>query len=330
MKKKEINKSNIIVFDPSYGTQNLGDYIITESIENEIKYLLNDYYLIRYSTHNPISKLYQNIYKGPVFNAIKKAKYKFIFGTNTIKRNLFTGHPDININPFDIRFYKGAISIGCGSDIKDNCMNFYTKYIYKKILNKNFIHSVRDNRTKMILESLGFKAINTGCPTLWGITEEICSQIPKEKSDSVVFTLTCYDKKIKYDQQIIDILKKSYKLLYFFPQGADDLEYFYSLNNIDNIEIINPNLKSFEQLLKKDIDYVGTRLHAGIYAIKHKRRSIIIAIDNRAKDMDEFNNLQCVDREDIENELEDRINSSFETKIIVDYDAIKTWKSQFN
>ena len=40
------------------------------------------------------------------------------------------------------------------------------------------------------------------------------------------------------------------------------------------------------------------------------------------------NHLNCIEKSDIHN-LEDMINSSFSTSVVMDYDAINAWKSQF-
>lgn len=320
---------NISVFDTSQGTQNLGDYIIMDSINREMKYLFDGNFVTRYSTHTPIAHLYQNFRKGMVLRVLEKSKYKFIGGTNIFKNSLLRFNPDWNINIFNIKFYKDSIAIGCGSALNTRRMNLYTKFLYKRILNKKYIHSTRDERTKKMLESLGFKAINTGCATMWCLNEKHCKKIPKNKSHSVVFTLTDYLKDKEKDQILIDILVKNYDNIYYWPQGAEDFEYYKEFKNINKIIIINPNILSFKEILKEDIDYVGTRLHAGIYALQHCKRSIIISIDERARDIDKNYNLNCIDREMIEQELEKKINSSFETKIKIDEEKINQWKKQF-
>ena len=208
-------------------------------------------------------------------------------------------------------------------------MDWYTKWIYKSILSKEYIHSVRDERTKKMLEGLGFKAINTGCPTLWGFDEELCKQIPTKKSKDVVFTLTFYDKDMVKDQILIDTLIKNYDKLYFWVQGSEDYEYLRQLKNTENVIIVNPTLQSYKETLQKgNIDYVGTRLHAGIYAMQQKVRSIILAIDNRARDMAETYNINTIDKNEID-KLEQKINSEFSTNINIDHEKIEKWKEQF-
>lgn len=319
----------IVLFDTEQGTQNLGDYIIMEAIRREMKEVFEGNFLTHFSTHTPIARVYQNFRRNMTSRACNVADYKFICGTNIIKYSLVRICPDWNINYFNIKYYKNSICIGCGSEVNAKKLDMYTKAMYRKIFSKNYIHSVRDERTEKLLQDLGFKAINTGCPTLWSFTPEFCKQIPTTKSENVVFTLTFYKQDREVDQKLIDVLNKNYQKIYFWVQGSEDLEYLQTFNNIENIEIVNPNLESYRQILKSgNIDYVGTRLHAGIYAMQHKVRSIILAIDNRARDMAKTYHINTLDKNNIE-EIEDRIHSNFETNININYDNIKKWKEQF-
>ena len=81
-------------------------------------------------------------------------------------------------------------------------------------------------------------------------------------------------------------------------------------------------------MLEEDIEYIGTRLHAGIYAMRHTKRSIILVIDERAREINKSNRLNCLEKNDIA-QLSDYINSSFETKVSVPLDVIDVWKRQF-
>lgn len=320
---------NYVLFDIAEGTQNLGDYIIMDSIMKEMNFLFEGNFLTHFSTHTPIARFYHNFRRNMQSRACDAADKKFICGANTFKNSLLRICPDWNINHFNCKYYKDSIAIGVGMDMNSKKMDWYTKMIYKNILSKKYIHSVRDERTKRMLEKLGYKAINTGCPTLWSLTEEACKKIPQKKSKNVVFTLTFYDQDRKQDQKLINILNNNYEKLYFWVQGSEDYEYFKTFENIKDIEIISPNLESYKNVLQQeDIEYVGTRLHAGIYAMKNEKRAIILNIDNRARDMGETYNLNIIDRENIDM-LEDKINSSFETKVNIDSKRIAEWKKQF-
>lgn len=319
----------IVLFDTSYGSFNIGDYFINECFNKEMKKLLNNNFCYRVGTHNPICHFYQINRKNDYFKFYEDANYKFIIGTNIIKKNMLTRKPDWNTNIFNCFPYKDSILVGAGLSNDSNNINFYTKVLYKKILNKKYIHSVRDEKTKKFLEDLGFKAINTGCPSLWSVNKKMCSKIPKEKSENVVFTLTDYAKNKENDQKLINILNNNYKKIYIWIQGSNDYNYFKSFDNIQNIKIINPTLSEYHKFLdNNDVDYVGTRLHAGICALKHLKRTIILSVDNRARDMKETYNLNVLERNEI-NKLEPIINSKFKTNIKIDTKKINQWKKQF-
>ena len=76
-------------------------------------------------------------------------------------------------------------------------------------------------------------------------------------------------------------------------------------------------------------DYVGTRLHAGIFAMQNHVRSLIIVIDNRARDIKDNYNINAIERVNISKKLEKYINSEFPTVININEKNIKEWKNQF-
>jgi polysaccharide pyruvyl transferase WcaK-like protein len=192
------------------------------------------------------------------------------------------------------------------------------------------MHSVRDEYTKKQLFSIGIKnVINTGCPTMWQFTPEFCDNVPTMKAKSVVFTLTDYNKDRKKDIFLIETLKKAYDSVSFWPQGMGDLTYMDSLGQ-KGIHIISPNLDSYDKLLHEcdSLDYIGTRLHAGIRALQHKRRAVIIAVDNRATEIHKDTNIPIISRSDIHS-LPEIITSDIKTEISLKESNIKKWKAQF-
>ena len=153
---------------------------------------------------------------------------------------------------------------------------------------------------------------------------------PSYQEAKVVFTLTAgYGAQMDADQSIIDTLLKNYQEVYFFPQCVGDFEYLHKFQNIDQIKILEASKQAYDEFLtNNDTDYVGTRLHGGVYAMRHARRAIIIAIDERARAINAKNHLNCIERNDIQ-QLDAMLNSEFETKIVMDFEAITQWKSQF-
>ena len=261
--------------------------------------------------------------------AYKTADLKFLCGTNALYTNMYHLMPAWNINLFNSSIYSDTICMGVGLAPTGNKINLYTKMLYSKVFSHQYIHSVRDEASKLFLENLGFKAYNTGCPTMWGLTPEHCSRIPRKKSKSVIFTLTCYHPDLVNDKAMIDILFRNYQKIYFWPQSIDDLAYLRSLTDAQPI-VVSPNLSAYDEVLNEDIDYVGNRLHGGIRALQHCKRAIIIAIDYRAQNISQTYSLPILLRESIISDLPDLINSEilFDIKGL-DFNLINRWKSQF-
>lgn len=322
--------NKIILFNPAGGTLNSGDFIIEKYIKEEMDFLFSDGIIAEIGTHLPIAHLYQNIKRNITRKACDEATYKFLCGSSMIKTSLLRLSPDWSLTLSSCPYYRNSIAIGIGMGENSSFFDPYTRLIYHNIFSKEYIHSTRDEKTKIFLERIGLKAINTGCPTLWGLTDDLCTQIPHQRQSKVIFTLT-YNNPSPEDKVLIDILSSEYDKLYFWIQGFGDLDYLKTLTDISNIEIIGHSLSAYEHILDngEDYDYVGTRLHAGIFAIRHKVRTIIISIDNRAEDMKETYNLPIIARNHIRNELRPYINSAFETAIRIPIDSINCWKEQF-
>ena len=320
----------VLLLDTSIATQNIGDEIINDSIRMNWADLYDKNYICKFPTHTPPYTWWQQLFVSRKFNVLENADYKFLCGTNALYTNMIRPLPQWNVFPWNARFFKNTILLGVGAGINSKHVNSYTKYLYGKILSKKFIHSTRDEYTKNMLETLGYRAMNTGCPTLWGFTDDFCCKIPITKSSKVLFTLTGYQPDIDNDKLMVDILRNNYNELYFWPQTPTDLDYLRELGNYE-IKIVTPNLCAYDKILSDgNMDYVGNRLHGGIRALQHGCRSLIIAIDYRAVNMSKQYGLPIIEREGIRAKLDKFINSSYETRISgLNFELIDKWKAQF-
>ena len=107
------------------------------------------------------------------------------------------------------------------------------------------------------------------------------------------------------------------------------MDYLHTLKNIKDVIIIDSSIQSYKEALENfNVDYVGTRLHGGIFAMQNKVRNYIINIDNRTRNINKINNLNVVEILKI-NELEKIINNEIKTDIKIDYDSINKWLDQF-
>ena len=73
---------------------------------------------------------------------------------------------------------------------------------------------------------------------------------------------------------------------------------------------------------------MGTRLHAGMFAMQHQKRTVILAIDNRVRDMKLTYDLNVLERGQID-QLDRYINSEIKTNLKINFKNIRKWFSQF-
>lgn len=314
----------IIRFDTSLGTENLGDYIIMHYCNKVLDELFPKHQSIHVSTHlmpTPEQEI-----------EVKQIKYKFVCGTNLLTSSI--EHHWRWILPDGVRRkmnYRNVILLGVGWGEYQEACTSYSQMIYRTMLNPRILHSVRDQYTLEKLQQAGFRnVINTGCPTTWALTPDFCHEIPTKKAKNVVATITDYRRDMEKDNELLAILSRNYDNIYLWLQGKHDEEYLKTLNVPENLTTISSNLKDYESILNKgDVDYVGTRLHAGIHALNHKIRSIILAVDNRATEMGRDVNLPVIQRNEIAENLDNKINSEFSTDIQINQENIEFFKAQF-
>ena len=322
---------SVVVFDTAIGTSNLGDEIILQCIEEEMDFLLRDSFIMRFGTHVKNFEKKRFLLGSQKIDFSYDADYKLVMGTNLLSRDIKDTQAQWPIKKLDSYLYDNCIMVGVGNTLPEGKTTKYSQKIYKRILRPDMYHSVRDEICKKMLEDMGFKVLNTGCPTLWKFTPEFCKEIPTKKASRVIFSLSGYraQRNTKFDRMLIDVLRNNYKEIYYWVQTSQDEIYLDQFEGVEDIPRIY-SLERYGELLDEgDIDYVGTRLHGGVYAMHHKVRSIVIAIDHRARGFHDVNNLVICERRDIPTKLNEMINSEFETDIRIPLAEIEQFKAQF-
>lgn len=314
---------NIIsVFDTSVLTYNLGNEIIMDSVNFQLKELFDNDFIIRLPIEDIGTK---------ARSYSTRSQYTFVGGTNVLNGDI-KNYRQWDLSLHNIIMLRRIVLMGCGwFQYESNKPTKYTRWALSKILDKNIIHSVRDKYTLKKCEELGLsdrKFINTGCPTLWGLYPEHLAKIYPRKSSAVIFTLTDYNRKPDRDQKLISQILSNYQTVFFFPQGTGDVSYIRELGRVDNITIIKPRISEFDKILDTGADYIGTRLHAGIRALQHSVRSYIIGIDNRAIEMKKDFNLPVISEKEI-GMLNEIINRDYTLKLSIPWNNIRIWKDQF-
>lgn len=309
------NENLIVLLDTAMNSDNIGDQIIMYFADRLLQPLLAQYDVVRVASHTyPTEEEIQLMFE---------AKYVIICGTNILspQMELYSGW---KFNKKQIHL-DNVILMGAGWWGYKN-PSIYSKFVYKNILTKRCLQSARDAQAEDALKKAGIdNVINTNCLTLWDIEEE-CTGVPSEKCDTVLFTVTGVYKDIEHDKIMISILKENYKRIIFWPQGVGDYQYYRDFLYDEKIEILDESLDAVTGFLRNTkTDYVGSRLHGGIYSLHFNKRIIVIAVDNRAVEIGNDTNLPVIRMEEIGDKLQDKIRSTWSTKLVLNKGNAKKW-----
>jgi polysaccharide pyruvyl transferase WcaK-like protein len=306
--------TDIAIIDTSIGTDNLGDEIIMDSVNDAIYEMFPDAFIFRVPSHDVLSRRSLGI--------IRRSSLCFVGGTNIL------ASPGWRLRFRDLLFLTNAICLGVTWGAPDTRATRKRRLHLTRILAGNVVHSVRDTYTKSLLDAMGIRSVSTACPTMWKLTAERCATIPRRKSSDVLFTLTAYRSDPVADRKMIQILQSNYRNLYFFSQMHSDLQYMKSFN-IGPVKIISPTIHGFNRALEtEDFDVIGSRLHGGIRALQYGKRSLIIGIDHRSLEIAKDTGLPVLPRARID-QLEQWIHGDQPVAIKLPLEDIAAWKSQF-
>lgn len=317
-----MNSRRIVAFDTSLVSENGGDSIIMKYINEVLDEIFPSDFVVHIPSHDSMGSFSRNY--------CKEAAYKIMCGTNILTADMVRTKM-WNVSIKDIPYIKDTILLGAGWREYEGQINFYTQWFWKKVLNKKYLHSVRDEYTKKRLEKMGINnVINTACPTMWNLTEDFCSTIETTKQENVITTLTNYRTTTpEVDYYMLNVLHDLYKNVYIWIQALEDIEYLKKLNLSFEPIIISPGLQNYEKALQlSSVEYCGTRLHAGIEALNHKIRTLIIAKDNRALEISKDTNLPVISESQIQN-LKPLLLHSSNYRIQIPTKNIERWKQQF-
>lgn len=317
-----LKMKTVSIIDTTISSYNLGNEIIMDSVNSIVEELFPETFLFRIPWEEKFSR--------KSLRYMASSDFTFFGGTNAFSSHLLR-YKQHGFRLKDLITFRDLTSFGMGWWQYQSKPDFYSAFFWRSLLSASSIHSVRDEYTKKMLESIGINnVVNTSCPTTWSLTESHCESIPNSKSENVVTTLTDYNPSLPVDKKMIDILFDNYKTVSIWIQGRNDIERFEKIfSDYPDLRVIPPKLSLYDAFLENtECDYIGTRLHAGIRALQRGRRALIVAVDNRALEISKDINLNVVSRGSFD-PIINFIDSNFNTTINLPLENIYAWKNQF-
>jgi polysaccharide pyruvyl transferase WcaK-like protein len=311
------------VLDTAVTSTNLGDQIIMEAVRRELADVLSGRMVFTVASHEWMGGLSRSLIRG--------SSHTIAGGTNLLSSHMWF-RMNWKVTPADGLRGMKVILMGVGWYQYQGNPDPYSRWIIRRLLSSKGIHSVREGYAAKMLETIGIRnVVNTGCPTIWSLTPEHCARLPRRKSRSVLTALNSYKNlnNPEADRRMLQTLRKHYDTVYLWIQTHTDRDYAHALD--DRLQFVDPSLSALDRILTSDmdLDYVGNRLHAGIRALQKGRRSIILEIDNRAREMGNDFSLPTVERCDFDR-IEKMINEPSPIAVTLPAREIAAWKNQFS
>ena len=312
----------VTVLDTSAASNNLGDKVIMEAVNAELAPVFPGAAMFAVTSHE---------WMGPHSRKlIRESEWAIAGGTSLLSSRMWF-RCSWRVQPMDALAGLNIVCMGVGWYQYQHAPDPYSRWMLRSLLHPTALHSVRDSYTLAKFHSLGLKnVVNTACPTMWQLTPDHCASLPKAKGRSVLTTINSYPKLFDRDAdgRMFEMLRRHYDSVYCWIQTYSDYEYARSLD--PDLLFVDPSLGALDAILSSevDLDYVGNRLHAGIRALQKGRRSVIVEIDNRAREMGGDFGLPTVGRTEFDR-LESMIAQPFEIAVNLPVREIEQWKAQF-
>ena len=302
-----------VLLDPSIDSTNEGDSIIAESVLAEFPEWGT---LPRVATHRLLTRV--------ELASVRSADVAIVLGTNILSSR------QINIRQWRLgpremaALHAKVVLLGVGWRRYESLPDALSRRMLRWLLHPGKLHSVRDGYTARRLTALGYRAVNTSCPTLWSVRDV---KTPGLVADRVVATVTDYVPNIGRDSAMLDTLARRYGRVQLWPQGDGDSRYLDRLRRPDTAEVLPRGLAALRAALD-GAEYVGTRLHAGALALQLGRPGLIVGTDNRALEISRDTGLPVLPRQRL-NELADVLDVPRAVPLDLPMSVVESWRDQW-
>lgn len=279
--------SLVVHIDPAIGSNNLGDEIISQAVSAQLRRAFPGARILAIGSRD-VGKWSRAL--------IRSADLVMLGGTNALSSSPVFGYRQFAVGFLEHLGLRNVVLLGVGWWQYQDGFGPFARAMYARMLRGDVRHAVRDGYTLDKMRRLGFdNALNTGCPTMWSL-----SGFDTVVTDSVVVTLTDYNRDPTRDVSLLKAVTRKFRRIRFWPQGIEDVRYLKSLSSVADIgrvEILNPDLQALDRSFEEHPCYAGTRLHAGIRALQHQCPAYIVPIDNRATELARTASLTLTDPE---------------------------------
>lgn len=262
----------IVIADTSVCSSNTGDQIIVSAVRDALRPLTDRFGVRHIPTHTGMG------YRGR--RILEQAPVAVLAGTN-----LLSAHVGLRQQWRTIplrRRHRRFVSFGCGFGSGEDRPTRAAAAFLRATLHPGALHAARDMFSADLLQDLGFRAIYTGCPTMW-LVDRDAPPTPSSPEDRCVVILNHTLRRPDLDSLVLRASTERFGDVRFWCQAPYDRAYLPALPA--NASEIPPSLAALGAELRAHpgAEVVTTRLHAAIYAQWFGHRPRFIAVDLRSQ-----------------------------------------------
>ena len=199
-----------------------------------------------------------------------------------------------------------------------------TRRLLRLLSHPDVPHALRDGYTAERVATMGVPSLMTGCPTMWNL-HGVSTTLSPGPNTAVVTTLTDYHFDYEVDGAWLRCLRQAYDTILVVGMGPGDEPAFRKLPRLDGVQWAGYGREGLDRARSNTVDYVGTRLHAGVYWLQQGGNSLVVAVDNRATEMGRDTGLPVVAREDL-TALAGAITTPRKHEILLPERDIASWR----
>ena len=265
----------IVLVDPGMKSTNLGDQIISDAVHREFV--------------DPLRSAGREVRTIPMHGhlsddsraLLRDADEVVVSGTNLLADNMRFRSPWQWARK-DVELTRGKLTtfgVGWWQYQRGGIDPLSARWL--RSLSSGRPWAVRDEYSASRLAAAKVSALHTSCPTLWGVESQ---RLPSGER-RVIATFTDYNQDPLADRRLVELLEARFDEVLYWPQGPGDERYLRSIAG-DDVRLIPPELAAFDAELRvPSTAYVGLRLHGGIRAMQQGVPTLILSIDNRAREI---------------------------------------------
>lgn len=311
------------LLDTSVASDNIGDEIIARHLRAQIEAAFPEAYVTTSASHDGLGRFGRR--------QVEAADSVFLLGTNALSAKWSSRGGLLPMSRADVRALEGKLvlfGVGANRAWTGRADRRQIRRL-ARILSPRFTHSVRDGSAEKIVEAAGRRALNGSCPTIWTLPRQ--QAFAPTRPDHVIFSLTAYRADRAADARFLDWLQGRYTRFSFWAQQIEDIAYLDSFANRPAAQRIAPNLAAYDRALADPapLDVIGSRLHGGIQGLHAGRRSVILAVDNRAREIGALTQIPVVDRAEAPDRLDALLDAPIQIDLTASHDLVPRFFSQF-